>query len=1029
MQKSQYARPGEKGFLENGPLISVVIPVYNMEKYLERCLESILKQSYQNLEIILVDDASTDDSSQIIKDYVDSDDRFKVVTHEKNMGLFQARISGADISTGKYLAFVDSDDYISIDWFRTLVRKAEQADADITVGEWCYDINGERREYHNLDPFRIKDFNLEGEEILKAFMEQEGTCFSWTVVWNKLYTKSLWNKCVDDFKQFSETHGHMLMWEDIAFSSALWAYANKVVNTHYAYYFYFKHKNASTAASRKKARNIKYLNDAASAMKFMKKILKKKNHFNELEKYYNNWNGNAASMLYHELVEELGLKYFKKQICVEFEYNGHILERKDFFYMLRTPLKETFRWYEDIIKKIISDETKYVSFDIFDTLIVRPFFDPTDLFELLSVELNKSLSSYVDFVQIRIDAEKMCRERINLNFPAKEEITLDEIYSFIGREYKFDKDLLDEVKKKEEELELKYCYERKIGKIFFELAKEAQKTIIICSDMYLDRKIIENILKKNGYKEFTKLYLSSEIRLTKSQNSLYAYIQRDLSCKKGKYFIHIGDNWDSDVTNPQVYGWYSGHISKTVDLLQNNNPGIYSGESFKRIFQQNSYMDNMNTINNFFGQRCVLALQANYLFDNPYISFNDYSDFNANPVFIGYFALGAHLLALSNWLLKYAAERDVPTIHFVARDGYLVKQAFDMLNVTTTQSNYIRLSRKALILADVNNAEDLYSLSKKINILQSSPKNLEEYFSPIIPENNIKDIPHIMGKYNLSYEHNFNNHNEFAKCVKVFIENILDLSLLPIYKTKLKKYFEQMVKPGDYIFDVGYNGRPEAALSNILGFPVGSFYIHINSDIAIKRQHKYSCPSEYFYQIKPQITGVIREHLLMELGPSTVGYKEINGKLEVEFENYQKDYPSSFITNVIQESALKFIQDYLDKFGDIKDILFFQKETLSAPLEYYLHHSKIIDREIFLTLPFEDNIGEGKVFKALDFWNNEISCISAKKIDNNSLLGNELAGLYFDGLFVKFYKLMNKIFPKGGKARPVVKKIAGIFIH
>ena len=115
----------ERNF-ENEPLVSVIVPVYNTEKYLRRCLDSIVWQSYKNIELICVNDASSDNCQSILEAYSDSDKRIKLVVHKNNMGLFKARISGVEIATGKYVMSVDSDDYISCDWIRLLVNKAEK---------------------------------------------------------------------------------------------------------------------------------------------------------------------------------------------------------------------------------------------------------------------------------------------------------------------------------------------------------------------------------------------------------------------------------------------------------------------------------------------------------------------------------------------------------------------------------------------------------------------------------------------------------------------------------------------------------------------------------------------------------------------------------------------------------------------------------------------------------------------------------------------------------------------------------------
>lgn len=1015
-------------FLTDGPLVSVVVPVYNVEKYLERCVDSLLRQTYQNLEIILVDDGSTDGSLKIMEKYAKEDDRIHLVQHEKNRGLFQARITGSEAAHGKYIAFVDSDDYVSIDWFRTLLKKAEATDADIVVGEWCFDHDGKYKDYINLDPFRLNDYCLEGNDILCAFMEQEGTCYSWTIVWNKLYRMDLWTQCHATFKDFSINHGHMLMWEDIAFSSVLWSYAKKVTNVHGILYYYYKHQEASTAIKKDKKKNLKYIEDASSAMKLMQTVVNEKNEL--IQKHYQNWKRHAASLVYQDLVVDTGTRMYIRPIRDAFDFDEDFEDRKMFFYSLCTELHSSFGWQEDIKEKVVAPNIKYVSFDVFDTLVQRPFSEPIDLFSILSDEFNRQTSAYVDFSELRISAERSCREKKALSCPSAEDITLDEIYDELAETTVLSKERLMQLKAREQELEVQFCKARKAGKMFFDLANDAGKQIIICSDMYLPKSTVEKILRKEGYIGYKKLYLSSEILLTKATGNLYKFVQKDLNFKKASEIMHIGDNWNSDVEKAKKNGWQAGHLTKATDILKNYNPGVYSGEGYHRIWGRNGQQaDYWESVNAFSGLRNVVGLTANRFFANPFVSVNPQSDFNADPNYIGYFCLGTHLLAVCEWALKIAKERRIPTIHFVARDGYMVKKAFDLLNDSNTHSNYIRLSRKALILADVNSAEDLYSLYRKINVTHVSPKKLTEYFSPIIAIDTSM-IASVLKKHDIFYERDFKTVSEYKKCIKVFINDILDLSMLSSYHAELKHYFEETIKPGDYIFDIGYSGRPEAALSNILGFPVGSLYIHVNSDVAKKRQNQYQCPSECFYGNKPCITGVMREHLLMELGPSTIGYEKVDGKLLPKFEAYEEEYASGFITRIVQRAAMEFIQDYCDTFGEFRSSIVLPLEALSAPFEYYLHDSKPFDRQIFATLPFEDSLGEGDSFSALDFWNREINnhCLTA---GYSSVVGlpPELSDLYMDGLFVKFYKLMNRWFPKGGAARATVKRIAGMFIH
>lgn len=1027
MEHSHMPEDVQTNFLKCGPLISVIVPIYNVEKFLPDCLDSILCQTYENLEIILVDDGSTDNSAKIMKQYAAQDERIKPVSHEKNRGLFAARLTGADIATGKYIAFVDSDDHISVDWFRLLVKKAEKENADIVVGEWCYDY-GDVVKYCNLDHFRIREYCLSGDDVLSAFMEQEGRNYSWSVVWNKLYAKTLWEQCAPDFKRFSEKHGHMLMWEDIAFSSGLWTRASKVVNVHGANYYYDRHETASTALSKSRTRVLKYIADASAALSFMKEQLISVKKYTAFKDHYAGWKQRYVSIIYHDIVTDFGLHRMEDAIRKGFEFYETFSKRDTFFYELQTELQSNFSDLEKIKQKITSAQTQYVSFDIFDTLVLRPFFMPPDLFTFLSDELNKNCFAWIDFVRIRVDAEKNCREEIRSQFPSREEITLDEIYDTIARNYVIDSKILHMLKEHEKKLELDFTQTRKSGKELYELAREAGKEIIICSDMYLPQETVAEILQKNGYVGYKKLYLSSEIQWTKSTKNLYAFVKKDLKCKQKNAIVHIGDNWTSDIENAAASGWETGHLSKPTDMFMNCNPGIYSGQVFSNIFKpNNSREDYWLNFDGYVGLRCALALVANRFFDNPYVSFHPLSDFNADPNYIGYCALGPHLLALSHWLINCAKQRRIPTIHFVARDGYMVKKAFDVVNQTETTSNYIRLSRKALLLVDVNEETDLYSLFRKINVLNASPEDLLDYLLPIVPLETRDSVPELVSDNGFFFDRTFKTVSEYEKCLKLYIQKIVDFSLLPAYKEKLRKYFSKMVKPGDYIFDVGYTGRPETALSNVLGFPVGSLYIHVNSELAEQRQKKYHCPSECFYNFKPSITGVIREHVIMELGPSTIGFQEVEGELEPQFEDYQSDYESVFITKIIQQSAYEFVLDYQRLF---QDRLILPLDALSAPFEYYLHYSKNFDRQIFSTLKFEDKLGMLEIFTALEVWNNDIMAHGlVTRGTFQSTLPANLSDMYLDGLFVKFYKIMNRWFPKGGRKRELVKKIAGLFIR
>lgn len=175
------------------PLISVIIPVYNVEKYLHRCLDSVIAQTYQNLEIICVDDGSIDESGRICDQYAVRDARIKVI-HQENQGLSAARNRGLDAAEGEYIAFVDSDDYILEDMYKKMLDKLLNYNVDLCVCQWQYEFSDGRQvvKRKNIDPTIYgRKTSLEFARFLYMGNYENGVV---VVAWNKLYRRALLDK-------------------------------------------------------------------------------------------------------------------------------------------------------------------------------------------------------------------------------------------------------------------------------------------------------------------------------------------------------------------------------------------------------------------------------------------------------------------------------------------------------------------------------------------------------------------------------------------------------------------------------------------------------------------------------------------------------------------------------------------------------------------------------------------------------------------------------------------------------------------
>lgn len=1003
--------------------ISVIVPVYNAGKYIKKCIISIVGQTYHNFEIIAVDDGSTDNSLAVLRSLADEYTNLKIITHEKNRGLFQARITGVINSKGKYIAFVDADDFISVDWLRLLYDKIRQENADIAIGQFVCDFENGRAGYYNLDPLRTP-LVLEGEEVFASFMHQQGLFFSWHVVWNKLYRRELWMSVLPELQAFSEKQRHLVLYEDLAFSVALWMRAKKVCNIiSGALYFYYKHSEAATSFAKNRKQLIKKIQDAKAAFDFFGSLLTKEGKTEVFEADYREWVHNHASILFLSSGTK-EKRYRETLISSAFGVDiAQILDKRrkkdiDFFGSICTQAdREDFLRLDSIKQRICSEKISVVSFDIFDTLLLRPFYYPSDLFCLLNDDFKKlnGNTAYIDFSQIRKDCEHYCREELRERKDGAEEVTLDEIYDCIASRYGVRRDVIETLKERERKLELRFCYPRESARQLFELARQQNKKVILCSDIYLDEAFVNELLQKNGYKGYT-LFLSSELRLTKHRGSLFHYVRKQLRIRS-EGILHIGDNTFSDIEQAKGAGWNAVQLPRCVDVFEGRFPDIYGGDLLKDI-ALNKQSHDMECAKRHLGYRTALALIANKMFDDPFLPINKDTNFNADPYLVGYSALGPYLYAIAQWIGLRAREKGCGTVHFVARDGYLPKLAYEIITggaEGAPKTNYLYLSRKALLLADIVGQTDLYALSAKLNPCLFSRKKLFELLIPILKDQYATaDEEKLCGLLRLQkslFRRYFADRREFDTCITEYLP-LIDSDKLRCYREGLVAFFSEQIKEGDILFDIGYSGRNEAVLTPLLGFPVNSLYVHGNEEVLQIRQKEYGFENETFYGYKPVITGVIREHVFMKLAPSVVGYREKEGALRPVFGEEEPNYTNAEITKAVQRAALSFVWDMQEKFLSCGFVLPCRKEDLAYIFEYLLHFSKPLDREIFKGVQFEDGLLVAeKNFCLVDFWNEEI--------EKNGL------GHYCDcpGKKNRLRRWADKLLPYGTHRRAVVKKI------
>ncbi len=206
--------------------ISVVIPVYNVEKYLETCLNSVINQTYKNLEIIVVNDGSKDSSLEICKKYEKLDNRI-ILIDQKNRGLSGARNVGIKKATGDYIHFLDSDDYITLNYYEKMIEALSDTDADIVVGGFYYEKYAAKNSVRYDYPYcytSMEDKFIKTQLYFKRF------------AWRYLVKRTL---LVDNNILFTEGR----YFEDWNFTVHITILANKIITAPATEYFYRKNQD------------------------------------------------------------------------------------------------------------------------------------------------------------------------------------------------------------------------------------------------------------------------------------------------------------------------------------------------------------------------------------------------------------------------------------------------------------------------------------------------------------------------------------------------------------------------------------------------------------------------------------------------------------------------------------------------------------------------------------------------------------------------------------------------------------------
>lgn len=871
--------------------VSIITASYNYEKYIKETIESVINQTFQNWEMIIVDDGSIDNSVEIIKSYCEKDNRIKLYLHKdgENKGLAETLKLGIEKAQSEWIVFLESDDTITPDY---LLEKFNIVN-----------------KYKNVD-FVFNDVNMFGEQKIINKYRRGYLRKVLPVVTKLTYPTKMLNAFQESendnlIPTFSAVMLRKKLLEGIDFNSPIKPYLDwfiwlQIVNRNNCEFYYIdkqltnwrmhKHSYISTKLKEKEIfifgiKKSIFLFKYSRLFKTVRQLLKLfrrriiRLHFNEGETIFwgEKYKTPILSTIYSKNVDRNKVKY--KILGIKISIKIKNKRQKFNINEINNKIKE----------KIRSNSLEYVSFDIFDTLLVRPCIHPTDIFALLAEKVDSKYG--IDFYSMRINAEN-----------GVENANIYEIYDVIRENYNLSEELKNTLLKEEIELETKLLYSREDLKEIYDLAVENDKKIIAVSDMYLPSDVLLKILKEKGYDKIENVYVSNEYNARKDNGKLFDIVIDDLGTDN---ILHIGDNEVSDYSIPISKNMCAIHYPKIIDILSGNNVLLN-----KLINSSNSYNIEIANRNVFVGY-----ILNNYWFNNSDYNLkmlNNLEDF-ANlflAPYICYVILGLQ----RNTIIQNLYNK----IYFVARDGYLPNKIYNILNFGRyIPSEYIYGSRVAYWTGTYSS---IYDLLKQQYLCFLSDYTFEDFINAYIADEetnrNIKE------KYS-EQELNLSAKDNFIECYGLL--NRADALFKTYYdnqKQLAQKYYDEIFKSENdriVVFDVGYSGSISMGLSKLTPKTVDKIYIHETLK-NIFRDNKYQT---YTYILKNGIESnkysnldLLLEECFSPLEGTCTGFKEENNKIIPTLDKMNISIEMKNAHQELNETSEIFARNLIKLFGE-----------------------------------------------------------------------------------------------------------------
>lgn len=462
---------------------------------------------------------------------------------------------------------------------------------------------------------------------------------------------------------------------------------------------------------------------------------------------------------------------------------------------------------QDIVEVIGRNPVKVVSFDVFDTLLERPVVEPAHVFRLVE----RRLGLGYDFPKYREMAQRMAGQ----SKPAgNDSVTLDEIYAQLAKLTNDSAENIARIKEEELAVEADYLRPRPLGRMLYDAASKAGKTIVITTDMYLPEEFIASVLEKNGFGGYSRLFVSCESMKSKKTGRLYDHVVDSLGRRsfRAQDILHIGDNIASDFNMAREHGYMAIHVPRAVDLLKKVAP-------LSTLYK---YIDK-NMDNSF-----LVGTLANRVFADPFISYDRQSSFNGKPGNMAALVYAPILSMFMKWMMDDLSRDRKDVVYFLSRDGYMPGKVYEMFRrfydgLPDGEEMYLNRSLMYATCSyspnGIVDADMKYPPSPKMHV-----EDYVRYRLYARDEKQFKEISKVLADYGYGPDDEvrrlLSDYDARMAVNGYFVENLRPRA------DALRAYFREKLDSRDAaIFDVGYRGRACRFLDDEMGYKVTEYHI------------------------------------------------------------------------------------------------------------------------------------------------------------------------------------------------------------